>query len=52
MDPDFTRCEACDGIIEDGDTIVRDHDGGYWHYDCWKDGGCEPPNLKPFEYQA
>ena len=48
---EMTRCVACNAPLDDGDTVVRDHDGGYWHYDCYEDGGCEPPNLKPFDYQ-
>ena len=45
-------CPECGQIIEDGDTVVRDHDGTYHHYDCWSDGGCEPPGLKPHDYQG
>jgi len=44
-------CNQCAEKLEDGDTVVRDHQGAYYHYDCWKDGGCEPPDLKAYDYQ-
>jgi len=44
-------CNQCAEKVEDGDTVVRDHQGAYYHYDCWKDGGCEPPMLHPHDYQ-
>jgi hypothetical protein len=45
-------CATCQQVIDDGDTVVCDHDGAYHHYDCWRDGGCEPPGLKPHDYQG
>jgi hypothetical protein len=45
-------CNTCAETINDGDTVVCDHDGVYHHYDCWRDGGCEPPGLKPHDYQG
>jgi hypothetical protein len=45
-------CNTCAEALDDGDTVVCDHDGAYHHYDCWRDGGCEPPGLKPHDYQG
>jgi hypothetical protein len=43
-------CNQCAEKLEDGDTVVRDHDGCYYHYDCWKDGGPQH-RLDPHPYQ-
>jgi hypothetical protein len=45
-------CNQCAEALDDGDTVVLAHDGAYYHYDCWRDGGCEPPGLKPHDYQG
>ena len=31
---------------------VNQMTSAYHHYDCWRDGGCEPPGLKPYDYQG
>jgi hypothetical protein len=43
-------CNQCAEKLDDGDTVARDHDGAYYHYDCWLDGG-PPHKLKPHLYQ-
>jgi len=43
-------CNQCAEALEDGDTVVRDHDGCYYHYDCWRDGG-PVHRLEPFDYE-
>ena len=45
-------CNQCAEALDDGDTVVCDHDGAYHHYDCWRDGGSQPPGLKPHDYQG
>jgi hypothetical protein len=43
-------CNQCAEKIDEGDTVVRDHQGAYYHYDCWLDGG-PPHKLNPHLYQ-
>ena len=49
---DVVMCLECGEHLEDGDTCVRDHDGNWYHIDCWKDGGCKPPGLDRHSFDA
>jgi len=44
-------CNQCAEKLDDGDTVVRDHDGCYYHYDCYKDGGRTLFGMNPYTYK-